>query len=288
MLSLLGQDLGDTGDLGDRLEDAVARAMSDRDGAAVVLDVETGQVLAAYRMDVAARRVTTPGSAIKPFTLLALVEAGVVDRETAVFCPMRVRIGNRVLDCSHPALSEPLDAVTALAYSCNHFFSSLAERLGVDVLYRTFSALGLGGLTGRWPSEIGGSVHAPASLEDHRLMGIGEDGVQVTPLGLAEAYRTLALDLGETATARPALRLVLEGLRSAVERGTGQRAASDRVDVAGKTGTSGGHAWFAGFAPAGHPEIVTVVFLEAGTGGADAAPIAGEILDAYAAEGVPR
>ena len=64
--------------------------------------------------------------------------------------------------------------------------------------------------------------------------------------------------------------------------GTGQLAASRRVQVAGKTGTSGGHAWFAGFAPAERPEIVVVVFLERGTGGTDAAPIAGRIFDGHA------
>jgi cell division protein FtsI/penicillin-binding protein 2 len=52
--------------------------------------------------------------------------------------------------------------------------------------------------------------------------------------------------------------------------------------VAGKTGTSAGHAWFAGFAPAERPEVVVVVFLESGTGGADAAPVAGTVFRAWA------
>jgi penicillin-binding protein A len=66
-----------------------------------------------------------------------------------------------------------------------------------------------------------------------------------------------------------------------VNAGTGQAANSKIVQVAGKTGTFGGHAWFAGFAPAESPEMVVVVFLERGTGGADAAPIAGRIFDTY-------
>jgi cell division protein FtsI/penicillin-binding protein 2 len=59
--------------------------------------------------------------------------------------------------------------------------------------------------------------------------------------------------------------------------------------VAGKTGTAPAeqgqwtHAWFAGFAPAGKPEIVLVVFLEKGRGGSDAAEVAREIFAAFAA-----
>jgi cell division protein FtsI/penicillin-binding protein 2 len=112
-------------------------------------------------------------------------------------------------------------------------------------------------------------------------MSVGEEGIKVTPLGLAEAYRSLARPLRNAQTTTPELRLVLKGLQAVVKSGTGQAASSKSVQVAGKTGTFGGHAWFAGFAPAESPEMVVVVFLERGTGGADAAPIAGRIFDAY-------
>src|SRR5215472_8163554 len=82
-------------------------SMIHRQGAAVALDVETGQVLASYRMDVAARRLAAPGSAIKPFTLMALMDAGLVKEQTSLFCPRTVRIGAHILDCSHPRTSEP-------------------------------------------------------------------------------------------------------------------------------------------------------------------------------------
>src|ERR1035437_2188277 len=44
------------------LQKAVARAMAGRRGTAVVVDVQSGHVLAAYHLDVAARRVVHPGS----------------------------------------------------------------------------------------------------------------------------------------------------------------------------------------------------------------------------------
>jgi len=266
----------------ERLLRAVKDAMNQSQGTAVALDVETGQVLASYRMDVAARRVASPGSTMKPFTLIALWEAGLVTERTALVCPKTVRIGEHNLDCSHATMPGPLDPVMALAYSCNHFFTVMSERLPMDALYRAFSHAGFNSLTGKWQTEIPGIVQQPTSKEAMQLMSIGEDSVAVTPLALAEAYRTLARRLRDPGSVTPALQLVSEGLQASVNMGTGQLAASRHVQVAGKTGTSGGHAWFAGFAPAERPEIVVVVFLERGTGGTDAAPIAGRIFDGHA------
>ncbi|NLN20198.1 MAG: penicillin-binding protein 2 [Firmicutes bacterium] len=84
---------------------------------------------------------------------------------------------------------------------------------------------------------------------------------------------------------------VVEGLKAVTQWPNGTAASAFRTapyDPAGKTGsaqTAAGqpaHAWFAGFAPADDPEIVVVVFVEFGEGGASAAaPIARQIMDAY-------
>jgi cell division protein FtsI/penicillin-binding protein 2 len=256
-------------------------SMKQRQGAAVALDVETGKVLASYRMDVAARRLAAPGSAIKPFTLMALIDAGLVKEDSQLFCPRIVRIGTHVLDCSHPKTPESLDPVMALAYSCNYFFTTMARGLPLEALPQAFSRVGLGSITGKWQTELPGVLERPQSKPAMELMSVGEEGVKVTPLGLAEAYRALARPLRDPENAGSELQLVLKGLQAVVNSGTGQAARSKYVHVAGKTGTFGGHAWFAGFAPAEKPEMVIVVFLEHGTGGADAAPIAGRIFDVY-------
>jgi cell division protein FtsI/penicillin-binding protein 2 len=263
-----------------QLQHSIDEAMNHRQGAAVALDVETGQILASYHMDVAARRLVPPGSTIKPFTLMALMEAGLVKDDTALFCPRTVRIGNHILDCSHPRTPDTLDPVMALAYSCNHFFTTLSERLPLDVLSREFSRAGFSSVTGRWQTEVPGLVEQPRSKQGLQLMSVGEESIKVTPLALAEAYRGIARPLRNPQSASPDLRLVLKGLEAVVSSGTGKGANSKYVRVAGKTGTFGGHAWFAGFAPAESPQMVMVIFLERGTGGADAAPIAGHIFDA--------
>ncbi|RJQ31827.1 MAG: peptidoglycan glycosyltransferase [Actinobacteria bacterium] len=69
-----------------------------------------------------------------------------------------------------------------------------------------------------------------------------------------------------------------------VDQGTGQAANLGYNKVAGKTGTAEvygmrPHAWFVGFAPADNPTIAIAVLVEnVGTGGANAAPIAKQIL----------
>jgi penicillin-binding protein 2 len=278
---LLYQILLPAGPASENLQRIIDESMIHRQGAAVAIDVETGQVLASYRMDVAARRLAAPGSAIKPFTLMALLDAGIVKEETSLFCPRTVRIGTHILDCSHPRSPDSLDPVMALAYSCNHFFTATSERLPFDALPRAFSSVGLNSVTGKWQTELPGVVDQPHSKEAMQLMSVGEEGIKVTPLALAEAYRSIARPLRNPQTAPRELRLVLKGLQAVVTTGTGQAAASSNVHVAGKTGTFGGHAWFAGFAPAESPEVVVVIFLERGTGGADAAPIAGRIFDKF-------
>src|SRR6516165_6517308 len=132
--------VGETGPLQRSFDDSLKQ----RQGAAVALDVETGKVLASYRMDVAARRLAAPGSTIKPFTLMALVDAGLVKEDSRLFCPRIVRIGNHVLDCSHPKTPESLDPVRALAYSCNYFFATMARGLPLEALPQAFSRMGLG------------------------------------------------------------------------------------------------------------------------------------------------
>jgi peptidoglycan glycosyltransferase len=77
-------------------------------------------------------------------------------------------------------------------------------------------------------------------------------------------------------------------MQSVVEQGTGTPAnlSAAGVDVAGKTGTAESddpnrnQAWFIGFAPAEAPTIAVAVVVEdtSGTGGAEAAPIAAQVI----------
>jgi cell division protein FtsI/penicillin-binding protein 2 len=74
---------------------------------------------------------------------------------------------------------------------------------------------------------------------------------------------------------------IMEGLEGAVAFGSAQGAQLKNMQVAGKTGSAFPWAWFAGFAPSRNPEVAVVAIVEGRSGGADAAPVAGEMLRKY-------
>ncbi|MGB2783730.1 MAG: penicillin-binding transpeptidase domain-containing protein, partial [Atribacterota bacterium] len=82
-------------------------------------------------------------------------------------------------------------------------------------------------------------------------------------------------------------KIIKEGLRQTILKGTGWRVNIEGLAVAGKTGTAQNpqgetHAWFIGFAPYEAPEICITVFVEnGGEGGEVAAPIARAMLEKY-------
>jgi penicillin-binding protein A len=141
-------------------------------------------------------------------------------------------------------------------------------------------------------------------------MAIGQDKLLVTPLQMATVAQTIAnggmrmkprlvenvVDPDGRTVDEPlpeeAERVMsektateLQGMmRNVVEQGTGQAARLEGVDVAGKTGTAEvgdgtDDLWFIGFTD----KVAVCAMLErqtGGTGGADAAPIAAEVLRA--------
>jgi penicillin-binding protein 2 len=270
-----------------KLQSATAQTMAGQRGTAVVLDVHSGRMLAAYHATVAARRVARPGSSIKPFTLLALLQAGTVDTNTALVCKRPLTIAGHKLDCIHPDNPEPLGPAAALAYSCNSYFTSVAVRLTPAQLHDSFVRAGFSSLTHLEPNEASGSVALAVLREDLQLQAIGEWGVSVTPLELARAYRDLALLSQKNSDAKVTVPL-FEGLQESVNYGMAHAAQpSSPMKVAGKTGTARAnegpwtHGWFAGYAPAENPDVVVVVFLEKGRG-SDAAALASRIFNAVA------
>ncbi len=273
---------------GGDLDASVASAMHNRDGAAVVVEVATGKIVGAYHIDVAGRRLARPGSAFKPFTLLALLENGKLKSTEAFTCRRNLRVGRHNLSCSHPQTAQPLQAVSALAYSCNDFFATIGGRLTAEELRSVFQRSGFASPSGLAKSEAVGSIALASADEERELQAIGEGEMKVTPLEMLAAYRNLALRRNDPHSS-DAERTVFAGLEAGTDYGMARLAAVKEMKVAGKTGTarsdsgSWTNGWFAGFAPAEHPQIAVVVFLEHGTGPGDAAPIAAEIFGAWRA-----
>jgi cell division protein FtsI/penicillin-binding protein 2 len=264
------------------LRTELAHIMRGRSGTAVVVDVASGRVLADYHPDFAARRLARPGSAFKPFTLLALLQSGKLQATDSWVCRRHLHIGQHDLSCSHPQTG-PLQAVSALAYSCNDFFATFGLRLTAAELGAAFTHAGFASPSGFLPSEASGSIHLARTDEERQLQAIGEGDMKLTPLEMLAAYRQLAIRR-TAGDASDAERTVFAGLEASTDYGMARLAAVPDMKVAGKTGTSRSdqgawtHAWFAGYAPADRPQIAVVVFLEQGTGPGDAAELAGEIF----------
>jgi penicillin-binding protein 2 len=268
------------------LEARAAHIMNGRAGAALLLGVDSGQLLAIFNAKVAAQTIAAPGSAVKPFTLLALIESGKLAANDRLLCPRRLEIAGKNLDCSHRISAQAFDARAALAWSCNNWFVRMAQRLDPQELRGAFVKAGFTARTGLVEGEAVGELREAATTEDLQLQAVGADNVAVTPLELAAAYRRLALLRRDPAAAEK-FSAVFEGLEDSVTYGMGRDARiPDAPPLAGKTGTAGSgkgwtHAWFAGYWPAAKPEVVVVVFLERGRGGPDAAPIARDLVAYY-------
>lgn len=268
------------------LQRAADHAMAGKSGALVVIDVATSRLLAGYHLGVAGQRVALPGSSIKPFTLIALLESGKINDQTTMMCKRSLSVGAHQLNCTHPDVKQPFDPATALAYSCNTYFARLATRLSPAELRDTFLKFGLGSPSGLSLNEVAGSIPLAATEVELQLQAIGEGGILVTPLELLRAYQKMAL-LASNHDAK--LAPVFAGLEGSAAYGMGHLAQpAGPIKVAGKTGTSlvregsWRHGWFAGYAPADKPQIALVVFLEEGHGPTDAASAAREVFAAYA------
>ena len=251
-----------------------------------MLEVSTGRLLAAYRLSEAAHTLAAPGSTLKPLVLYSLIAAGRWNPNRRIQCDRRLRVAGHSLACSHPP-APPFDAQEALTWSCNSYFAAVAQTLQPGELAGMLRPAGLLDVTGLAANEAVAEYREPRTAEDEQLALLGVVGLRVSPLELAEAYRWLALRM-DSAQQSLAAQVVRTGLTDSASFGMAGEAGRGRPSVAGKTGTAEGvasartHGWFAGFAPASHPQVVVVVFEPAGRG-ADAAHLAGEVL-----AGAPR
>ncbi len=214
------------------------------DSAAVVMDVDSGEILAAVSLPTLAQAemmnelnrsvhqvyinrpfeaVYPPGSIIKPLVLTAAATEGVYQLGESVTCtghyfPNRQGIARCWIYREQYGFQTHglLQAEEALARSCNIFFYTMADRLGMNRLSNWFKQFGLGqylntGLIWEDMDDAGvpillgentGDLPTPEIINDLRaqgqlkfssiIMGIGQGPVTWTPVQAANAYATLA------------------------------------------------------------------------------------------------
>lgn len=229
-----------------------------RAGAAVVVDVKTGGILAAanwpgydlnnYRSDYAAlsadadaplldrafQGLYAPGSAFKPAVAAAALTAG-FDPDDTVNCTGRyLYYSGYQPGCLQYGHAGPVDMRTALEQSCNIFFYDVGRRLGVDTFSAMAEQLGLAQPTGVEVPEAEGRL-TWSTDENYQagltlMAAIGQGNTAVTPAQLAVYAATLA-----TGGQRPTLHFADRALQPAAGQTVWQYEPSFTTVPGGET-----------------------------------------------------
>ena len=85
-----------------------------------------------------------PGSTFKMVTLLAGLESGVINAGSRFFCPGYVEVGGRRFHCWSRGGHGHVDAVTSLSHSCDVYYYELSQRVGIDRIAAMARRLGIG------------------------------------------------------------------------------------------------------------------------------------------------
>jgi penicillin-binding protein 2 len=274
-------------------------------GAAVVMDPKSGEVLAfsslpAYdpndfaagidratwaslnsdRLNPLQNRAIqgrySPGSTFKIVVATAALEEGIIDDKFRVSCSGGATFFGRYFQCWKRGGHGSMDVRHAMEQSCNVFFYTLGNMVGIDKIHKWATLLGLGEKTGiDLPNEVEGIVPSTAwklartgekwYAGETISVAIGQGQLSLTPVSMAVMMSTVgnggirhvphllkAVDEGNGWRAVPppapksrvtlkpeTISALRDGLFLVVNgAGTGGRARLAGRDVSGKTGTA--------------------------------------------------
>jgi penicillin-binding protein 2 len=284
-----------------------------------------------------------PGSLFKIVVALAGLEEGIIDPQEKIHCLGSHYFQGRTYRDWKEEGHGSIDLHKALVESCDVYFYKMGQRIGIDTIARYARLLGFGQRTGlRLGDEKPGLIpdrewklthwHVPWQEGETLSVAVGQSFTLITPIQMARfisalfnggiLYRpqvtksvgkgdgnavfTFQPDvIGRWSLRDENMELVKTALLGVVNepRGTGRRARSNTIQVAGKTGTAQvialpeegeaveeeevpykfrDHSWFVAVAPGQQPVIALSIIVEhGGMGGATAAPIARTILEGY-------
>jgi cell division protein FtsI/penicillin-binding protein 2 len=268
-------------------------------------------------------KVYEPGSTFKSMTAAALIEEKLIapddtiDGENGVY-----KLSGETIKDTHP--HGKITFKDALAYSSNICFAKVATRLKPETFYKYIRSFGFGMKSGvGLPAEEGGVLKPVRdwSGRTQSTIAFGHE-ISATPIQVAMAFSAIANGgmlmkprivkgwsdgAGRTVeeiAPRMVRRVMSEStssklksmLAAVIEYGTASDIHTDRITLAGKTGTAEKidavtgryvhglfNSSFVGMAPVDRPELVCLVLLDEPSmlkyGGQSAAPIFREIVD---------
>jgi penicillin-binding protein 2 len=218
----------------------------------------------------------SPGSTFKMAVALAGLEEGIITPDFHAHCAGHANFYGHDFKCWKPGGHGSIDLRHAIEQSCDVYFYTVANMVGVDKINKWATLLGLGVKSGiDLPNEVQGLVpstewkrekmHEKWYAGETISVGIGQGAVAVTPVSMAVYMATLAnggtrvtphllkaVDEGSGWKPVPApppqskvdvdpdkLQAIRDGLWMVVNQGgTGGRARLTGYDVSGKTGSS--------------------------------------------------
>lgn len=222
-----GKDVYVTIDI--EIQKSIEDAFSGRKGAAVVMEVATGEVIALVSspgffpgafldIDDAAyvkNLLTNPdtplinraisgqyplGSVFKAMLSIAALEKRMITPDKRYFCPGKLLVGAKEFKCWSTHDSQ--DLIEAITHSCNVYFYHLALLLGPDALTEYALKFGLGRPTGiDLSQEVSGYVPSVLSRRmklrnwyegDTANFGIGQGDLLVSPVQAARLMAAIA------------------------------------------------------------------------------------------------
>lgn len=274
-------------------------------GAIVALDPTNGDVLAmasrpAFDPNVLSRELTSkqwveivqdegrplnnrasqgqypPGSTFKVPMAVAALETKTMSPASIVSCTGGYQFGNRVFRDWKAGGHGAVNLHAALVHSCDVYFYTVGQRMGIDVMAEFGKEFGLGQSTGiELPSERAGIMPSTTWKQKARKeqwfpgetisAAIGQGYVTVTPLQMAHLMGTVAnngvnyrprlvqavmdrmtgnlqelpaVPRGKINANPETFRIIKEALADVVKVGTATRAKSELVTIGGKTGTA--------------------------------------------------
>ena len=257
------------------LEDELRRGMKlvqAQGGAGIVLDVDTGEVLAlaslpefdpnkidARGQKLMFNRVTNQvyelGSTFKPLSVAAAIDAGVVRNLGRRWDASPVKVGRFSIKDSH-SMGAHLNVVEALIHSSNTVTARVADELGPERMRRTMIDLGMNERPYIELPAKGFPIWPGEKWPRLRSMTVGYGhGIAVTPLHLASAYAAMVnggiwrpatlkkLGPGEAPKGRRVFKASTSSrmrqlLRAIAVDGTGKNADAPGYRVGGKTGSA--------------------------------------------------
>ncbi len=208
------------------IQKAAEIALGDRNGAMIAMDPHTGEILALVSrptfdpnefsvrirrdewnklitdpdhplLDKAIQAQLAPGSTFKVIMSLAGLQEGVA-QDLKVHCSGGASFYGRYFKCWQKGGHGEVEISKAIYQSCDVFFYTLAEKLGIDKIALWAQRLGLGSKTGiDLPGEVAGTMpsaewkmrnyHQKWYAGETISVGIGQGAIAATPVQMMRA-----------------------------------------------------------------------------------------------------